>query len=111
MSFIKNNRDLFNAFGSVLHARGIKVEYIDDNVFVGEGYNEDYRVFYVRSEAYKFNYDEAYIKAQFTIINIDDYQFTYEELLPYYNEEGIVSPDLIMFTVWKDGKSVLGGLA
>ena len=111
MRFEIENRDLFKAFGSILYARGIKVEYINDDVYVGEGYGYNQRVFYVRPEGgMRFTYPVEYIKAKFTIINIDGYQFAYEDFLPYENAYGIISPDMIMFTVWKDGENVLKGL-
>lgn len=111
MRFEIENKALFNAFGSILYARGIKVEYIDDNVFVGEGYGYGQRVFYVRPKnGIKFSYPVEYIKANFTIINIDGYQFAYEDFIPYENTYDTISPDMIMFTVWEDVENVLKGL-
>ena len=111
MRFEIENRDLFNAFGGILYARGIKVEYTDDGVIVGEGYGYNQRVFYVRPEnGRKFSYPVEYIKANFTIINIDGYQFAYEDFLPYENAYDTISPDMLMFSVWKDGENVLKGL-
>ena len=111
MRFKSENKDLFNAFGSILDARGIKVEYINDNVYIGEAFNDDHICFYVRpNNGRGFTFNENEIKEIFTPINIDGYQFVYEDFLPYYNEGGIISPELIMFIVTKDGKNVVGGI-
>ena len=116
MRFERENRDLFKAFGSVLHAKGIKIDYISDiegvdpYPFVGVGFGHGQMVFYVRPKnGKKFSYSVEYIKAQFTIINIDGYQFAYEDFLSYECNGDIFTPDMLLFTVWKDGENVLKG--
>ena len=51
------------------------------------------------------------IEKAFTPINIDGYEFVYEDFIEYQNAYDEMHPDMILFTVKKDGENYLNSLA
>jgi hypothetical protein len=108
MRFERENKDLFNAFGNVLDIRGIKSEYYDNDLYVGEAFDDKEVCFYIRPEnGSRFGKTPSEIEEIFTPINIDGYQFIYEDFLPYEDLYYNTTPDMIIFKVMNDEGNVM----
>lgn len=88
----------FKAFVNILEARGIKVERVGEEPYIGDAFGDNGECFYVRPEN-GMTFSCGREAAKFTPINIDGYTYIFEDFLPQYSEDGIVSPELIMFNI------------